>query len=175
MSKREQRGMVMKKKQEIEFRYYEVPEGELVLPLIGKSWIREYGNDTVARLHFHNLMEIGYCIDGHGEMTFADEILAYGPGTLTVIPPNFPHHTNSVPYTKSYWEYLFFDVPEVLRCFYPEDPLFIQKITEAVNRDARCLRVEENRQLAELVRMIMDECRDRKSFSGECIKGMLSE
>lgn len=45
----------MKKKQEIEFRYYEVPEGELVLPLIGKSWIREYGNDTVARLHVHNL------------------------------------------------------------------------------------------------------------------------
>lgn len=46
-----------KKRQEMEFRYYEIPHGEIVLALLGNSWIREYGND-IAKLHFHNLLEL---------------------------------------------------------------------------------------------------------------------
>ncbi len=34
--------------------------GEYVLALLGDNWIRDYGHDE-SNLHFHNLMEIGYC------------------------------------------------------------------------------------------------------------------
>lgn len=161
-----------KKKQEMEFRYYEVPQGEQVLSLLGESWIREYGND-IAKLHFHNLFEIGYCIDGDGEIVFGENTVAYEPGMLTMIPPNYPHTTNSRLNTKSYWEYLFFDPKEVLQDYYPGNPMFVQKILELLLKKEQYYRKGENEQLVALVRMIMEECRNRKKYSGECIRGLL--
>lgn len=84
--------MASKKKQELQLRFYEVPQGELVLPLIGPSWIRDYGHDT-PYFHFHNLMEIGYCIDGEGTVTLDGKDIPYETGMLTVIPRNYPHTT----------------------------------------------------------------------------------
>ena len=52
--------MGKKKKDTIELRFYEVPQNEYVLALLGEDWIRDYGHDEV-NLHFHNLMEIGFC------------------------------------------------------------------------------------------------------------------
>lgn len=161
-----------KKKQELEFHYYEIPHGELVLALLGKEWIREYGNG-VTKLHFHNLLEIGYCIDGDGELVLDDEVVPYGPGMLTVIPVNCPHTTNSRFHTKSYWEYLYLDPEKLLGEVYADNQRFAQKILELVNKEAYVYKPLENRQLVTLVRLIMDECRVKKSFSVESIRGML--
>ncbi len=164
--------MAVKKKQEMELRFYEVPQGELVLPLLGDSWIREYGND-MTKLHFHNLLEIGYCIDGEGEMVFMEEIVPYSPGMVTMIPKNYPHTTNSRLHTKSYWEYLFFDPDEILQSVYPNDALFCEKISKLVNESEQYYFGEENEELKKLILMIMEECRVRKNYSGECIRGLL--
>ena len=59
--------MAKKKKDSIEYRYYEIGQDEYVLALFGESWIRDYGRD-VDGFHFHNLMEIGVCHEGHGEI-----------------------------------------------------------------------------------------------------------
>ena len=60
-------GVIMgkKKKDTIELRFYEIPQNEYVLALLGENWIRDYGHDEV-HLHFHNLMEIGVCRNGTG-------------------------------------------------------------------------------------------------------------
>lgn len=163
--------MASKKKQEFEFRYYEVPQGELVMALLGPSWIREYGNDT-KMLHFHNLMEIGYCIYGDGELILDDTIIPYQDGTVSVIPGNCPHTTNSRLHTKSYWEYLFFDPKSVLEELYPDDPLFVNKIFQVVDK-ARYFSVGENKQLSQVIRLLLDECRERKNYSLESIRGLL--
>ncbi len=39
--------MGKKKKDTIELRFYEVPQGEYVLALLGDNWIRDYGHDEV--------------------------------------------------------------------------------------------------------------------------------
>lgn len=54
-----------RKKETIQLRYYELPEQEPVLALLGPEWMRSYG--TIPEdLHFHNLMEIGLCQWGGG-------------------------------------------------------------------------------------------------------------
>lgn len=58
--------MGKKKKDTIELRFYEIPQNEYVLALLGENWIRDYGHDEV-HLHFHNLMEIGVCQKRYGE------------------------------------------------------------------------------------------------------------
>ena len=47
--------MGKRKKDTMELRFYEVPQNEYVLALLGDSWIRDYGHDE-SNLHFHNLM-----------------------------------------------------------------------------------------------------------------------
>ena len=61
-----------KEKDTMELRFYEVPQGEYVLALLGDNWIRDYGHDE-SNLHFHNLMEIGYCKNGTGELILNEE------------------------------------------------------------------------------------------------------
>lgn len=164
--------MASKKKLEMELRFYEIPQGELVLPLLGSTWIREYGND-ISILHFHNLLEIGYCKDGEGTMVFDEVSVPYQPGMLTVIPKNFPHTTNSEMHTKSYWEYLFIDPEEILKEAYPDNEIFCEKISKLVNRNEQYFLQGENDELVKLVLLIMEECRERKDYSREYLKGLL--
>ena len=164
--------MASRKKQELQLRFYEVPQGELVLPLIGPSWIRDYGHDT-PYFHFHNLMEIGYCIDGRGRIILGENEIPYHPGMLTVIPKNCPHTTISERGAKSYWEYIFFEPEMILNDIYPNRRMFVKKIEKLVNSDGRYFEKEENEELVGIVRIIMEECRRRKRYSGECIRGLL--
>lgn len=164
--------MAARKKQEIEFRYYEVPEGEQVLALLGESWRRVYGDD-VSSLHFHNLLEIGFCLEGTGHLVLDERTVSYSPGSLTVIPQNFPHVTNSRMSSMSYWEYLFLDPEAILSMAYPEDGIFVHKLLDRINHDAICFDAGKNEELTALVRMAMEECRNRKSYSVEVLRGIL--
>ena len=86
--------MGKKKKDTIELRFYEVPQNEYVLALLGEDWIRDYGHDEV-NLHFHNLMEIGFCRNGTGELILNEKRYPYQPAMVSVIPYNYPHLTIS--------------------------------------------------------------------------------
>ena len=73
--------MGKKKKDTIELRFYEIPQNEYVLALLGENWIRDYGHDEV-HLHFHNLMEIGVCRNGTGKLILDEEQRPYQPAML---------------------------------------------------------------------------------------------
>ena len=57
----------MNGKKQVEFRYYDIPQGDIVLPLTGEGWNKEYGEGR-DKLHFHNYFEVGHCYAGEGEM-----------------------------------------------------------------------------------------------------------
>lgn len=156
----------------MEFRFYEVPQNERVLPLLGESWDREYGNDAPL-LHFHNLMEIGYCIRGEGLMILDGVSVPYGPGMLTVLPENYPHNTISKENTRSYWEYLFFSPKDILRENYPDDRFFVEQLEKQVNEGEQHYQKGQNEELVMLVKMIMGECSHRKKYADEMIRGLL--
>ena len=68
--------MGRKKRDKLEFRFYEIPQGESVLALYGEQWIGTYGHNDIC-MHFHNLLEIGYCHHGRGLLVL-DELQAPG-------------------------------------------------------------------------------------------------
>ncbi len=41
--------MARKKQEQLEFRYYEMPQGSYVLPLLGEHWRRVYGRGEIGR------------------------------------------------------------------------------------------------------------------------------
>ena len=163
--------MSKKKKETMELRYYDIPQKEYVLALLGENWIREYGNG-IKNLHFHNMVEIGYCRNGKGTMQFDDEVKPYAPAMLSIIPKNFPHTTNSEEGKKSYWEYLFFNPETILRNMYPEDELHQKKILSLINRRANFIHAQDNQQLVSIVLTIMEEMRSKKEFYVDTVNSL---
>lgn len=164
--------MGRKKKDTLEFRYYEVPQNEPLLALLGEEWIRIYGREKV-HLHFHNMMEIGVCRDGYGVMEFNETVIPYEPGMFTVIPKNYPHTTTSAEGEKSYWEYLFFDPEASLRQMYPNNGVLQTRLLERVNRSHIFESMDRSQNIGNLLWTIMEEMRKKEEFYRDSVEFML--
>ena len=166
--------MSSRKKREAEFQYYEIPHGERLLALPNQRVAWDYGNIQESdKRHFHNLLEIGCCISGSGRIFFQSHAIDYGPGMITVIPQNILHETVSRTHTGSRWDYFYINPGDLLREFYPDNPLFVKRILERVNSREQYYPEALHASLASLVRLINDGCKVRADYSGEYIRGLL--
>lgn len=111
--------LLMKDKKHVEFRYYDIPQGDIVLPLSGEAWNKEYGEGK-EKLHFHNYYEVGHCYSGEGEMILGEKELHFYPGCISLIPTKELHTTNTFG-KKAGWEWMYFDIHDVLKKLYPDD------------------------------------------------------
>lgn len=165
----------MKKKKTgmMELQFYEVPHNEYVLALLGEGWARVYGHDE-AGLHFHNLMEIGYCRYGSGELVLGEQSMPYHAEMLSIIPANYPHITISDNEAEpSFWEYIFLNPVQLVTELYPKNELYQCRILERLNHKALFMHEWENRSLVTLVKMIMEEMRKKKLNYTDSVKGLL--
>ena len=64
--------MPRRKKDKLEFRFYEIPHGESLIAFQGKAWTGPYGHMGIFTRHFHNLFEIGICRQGEGRLILGD-------------------------------------------------------------------------------------------------------
>lgn len=164
--------MAKKKKDTIELRFYEVPQNEYVLALLGDSWIREYG-DGRTNFHFHNLMEIGFCRNGTGELILNEDRYPYQPAMVSIIPRNYPHITISMAGEgPSFWEYLFLEPERIIAEMYPKNKVYQHETLEKINHRAVFLHEWENRNLTLIVKMIMEEMRSKRPYYADCVKGL---
>lgn len=153
--------MRKKKTETVEFRFYEVPQGENVLGLLGESWNRVYGHDE-QNLHFHNLMEIGFCRNGSGHLLLGDRDLTYRSGCITVIPENFPHTTISDGEKANFWEYLFFDPKVIVRKLYPDNTALQNSVIEKITRSPLVLEEMDAPALQRIINSVMEELRGKR-------------
>lgn len=105
--------MAKRKKENLEYRHYELSQDFPVMALWGDKWIQTY--EKFDCLHFHNHLEIGYCNWGEGDLYIENEIYRYKSGTITFIPQNIPHSTDSEKGTISSWEYIFVDIEHIFK------------------------------------------------------------
>lgn len=160
-----------KTKEKLEFRYYDIPREDFLITRQGDGWKRIYGSDEEV-LHFHDLMEIGICHAGKGELRLEHTVIPYREGMISVIPPNYPHTTYSMNGSENYWEYLFLDPAKILQVMYPEDILLQQKILERINRKIFLGPESEAPHLTAIIRRILEEMREQKDFYRECVRGL---
>lgn len=164
--------MSKKQRPKMEFRYYEIPAGSPVLALLGNKWKQNYGRD-IDYLHFHNAFEVGYCYHGDGFLTLDEQDLVYQGDMFTLIPKDYPHTTNSRGTKICYWEYLFFDAEKLLREAYKDNQYFAERMLQRINRNAHLIRVEDEPQMAALIRSIIENMRKKQEFYLEEAKGLM--
>ncbi|MCR5420465.1 MAG: AraC family transcriptional regulator [Lachnospiraceae bacterium] len=162
--------MAKKKERTVEFRFYEIPRQESALALIGEDWKRIYGVD-VDNLHFHNLLEIGYCYEGQGILGFENNRMKYETGTFTVIPANFPHTTISE--KEDTWEFLFVDVNQIISDIFPDEPAKQRDNLAYINSRMNILNMNIYPDTALIIRKIFNEYRYKNANYREMVKNLL--
>ena len=161
--------MAKKKKDTVEFRFYEIPQQEAALVLCGESWIRVYGHDEF-HLHFHNLMEIGICRQGLGDMYMDEEVLRYKDGDITLIPENYPHITISDGEEANYWEYIFIDVKSIVEELFPGNPVFQAEAVSSLSKRAIMTNDRENPVLNSHIDGVIREFVNKNPYYQKAIK-----
>lgn len=164
--------MGRKQKETVELRFYEIPQGEPVLALLGEEWNRVYGHDNFY-LHFHNLMEIGICRKGEGELIINEHTYIYRTNSVTLIPPNIPHTTISNGMTRNSWEFLYVDVNHVMEELYGDRIAQKNEAIELVRRSAHLLHGSEYPEIAEIVNAIIREEKKQSPYYRQVITSYL--
>lgn len=163
--------MGKKKMKKVEFRYYETPQNEAVLALMGDRWVRKYGWN-IDYLHFHNLLEIGYCYRGNGTLSLEEKDHRYETGTVTIIPKNLPHTTLSDEHDICYWEFLYIDVEQTISQFYKEETPFERELVQRINQKGLIIHEKKNPKLTALIKGIFDEMRNKKEFYKDSVRAL---
>ena len=156
----------------MEFRYYQMPAGSPILALLGQKWVQHYG-ENIDYLHFHNYLEIGFCYEGQGRMLLGEEEVRFSGREFSVIPPNYPHTTDSDLGTVSRWEYLFVDVEGFLRNFL-DTPVKADKVIQRIYSKALFLEENQSPSISAKILKIMNIMRDGEEFYLEEAKGILA-
>lgn len=96
------------------YRPYDFPASYPVLAFIGSYWKNTC--NVPEFLHFHNAIEVGYCLDGSGQIYWGEsDCFSCRSGDYCIIFPQVPHIVVNDSVINS-WEYL-----------YVEPKLFLQK------------------------------------------------
>lgn len=159
-----------KQKENVEFRFYEKPVKEPVLALQGKDWNRYYGGE-IDTVHFHNLMEIGYCLRGNGQMIIQKDRMEYQDGNFTVIPQNILHDTRS--YQIDQWQYLFFDVDELINSRYRDQPEKAERILRSIWKNGQMYHRDVDHALSEMILAVFEQIQRHESYYVETIQSLL--
>ena len=162
-----------KQKETIELRYYNIPDGSYVLPKIGEGWEQEYGLGMNGMLHFHNLLEIGYCYHGSGRLIIEDREYRYSDNMYTFIPKNVPHTTISDPGNICSWEYLFIDQERFIRDEFRSEYLSKDDTLRITSKRGTLKSMKNHPVMGNLIRNILRECHEPDVYSQESIKGYL--
>ena len=162
----------MSDKKHVEFRYYDIPHGDIVFPLTGSVWNKEYGEGK-EKLHFHNYYEVGHCYEGEGEMILGERELHFYPGCISLIPTKELHTTNTFG-KKAGWEWMYFDIHEVLKKLYPDDEILRENIGHELDRKGRLLTPDMNIQkMTFLVRGIFSEMQNKEYMYRDMVSHFL--
>lgn len=163
----------MEERKKVEYRYYDIPNGEIVLPLMGPKWNKVYGEGR-DKLHFHNYYEIGLCHEGQGEMILGDRQISFCPNCISIIPPSELHTTNTFGEIAR-WDWLYFDLPELLKELYPNDADIRDNIRIILYKRGDLLTPNrETQKLQFLIQGILSEMAQKEYMYQDMVKHLLT-
>lgn len=163
---------VMDEKKQVEFRYYDIPKGDIVFSLTGENWNKVYGEGK-EKLHFHNYYEVGICHVGEGEMTLGEQEFHFYPGCISIIPTTELHTTNTFG-KKAAWEWMYFDLHEALEELYPEDEILRENVRHMLQKEGKLLTPDQNiSKMSFVIKSIFSEMQQKEYMYRDMVNHFL--
>ena len=111
----------------------------------------------IAYLHYHNLFEFGYCVQGSGICKVGREEVPFQAGDVEIVYPYQLHLSRAHREGPCLWYWIFLDLPALLvDAGYPPLPLFADDRNSGMARSGLFSAAQYPR-LAQTVRRLMDE------------------
>lgn len=92
---------------------------------------------------------------------------------ISVIPPNYPHSTDSIPGSIITWEYLFIDIDKCLEPVYGNDKSRLNYMKKLITQKAHFIHAKEYPEIAAAFRIILHEMLVQKEYNTYIVKGMV--
>jgi len=119
MNKPSSSNMAVNSLRTLEFREYKLPEAFPLLVLSPGITTEGKLQPTLA-YHFHNCIEIGFCLENEHFLSFENKEYPLKPGDFFVLSPFSMHYVNHAePVSSSCCQYLYIQPEELLCDFYP--------------------------------------------------------
>lgn len=122
-------------------------------------------------LHFHNILEIGYCYQGSGLFFVDNNIIPFSKGDVSFILPDQPHIAQSPAENPSYWSFVSVDTD---RMFCDNAGYKAAAPIVYFRRSApSILSKSEHENVTEIVRLIIDEMEKQPTNYRLTVKNLL--
>lgn len=95
-----------------ECRNYPCDKNAMLVTMIDVPYYPPYMPDS---LHYHNCLEIGLCIAGHGSISLQDITMPYSPGSVIFVPRGVYHNQQNAGEPLTHWRYLIINEEVLLR------------------------------------------------------------
>lgn len=152
------------------YRPYDFPSGMPVLAFFGDYWKVDPGEPPF--LHFHNGIEIGYCMEGHCTLYRANEESSFiEKGDYCIIYPQVPHIIMSNDVARC-WEFLYVDPKRFLE-YGSEEGSQLWQIFFMPQRIPAFVRKDTSPDLYFLLSRIFREYHEKSSLYREASHGLL--
>ncbi|MBQ3016208.1 MAG: helix-turn-helix transcriptional regulator [Clostridia bacterium] len=76
----------------------------------------------IEKLHYHNMYEMGICVEGSGEFQINDRLYRFGKGDIVFVNHYTPHFSNSDHGYPAKWRVVFFDPIKLMQLAGMLDP-----------------------------------------------------
>ncbi len=130
------------------------------------------GDAPITRLHVHNCLEIGYCLNGTGIFVIEDKVLPFRGGDVSVIGNRELHLAQSARGTVSEWVWIMLD-PLQLAGATADDPLVLNANRLRGGRFRNLLSGPAHADTAALVRALIGELRKREEGYRTAVRGLV--
>lgn len=158
--------MSKQKRRPVDFRFYDMPDKDPILIFYGDKWKRVYGTGA-PNLHFHNVLEIGLCRQGRGEMVYDRETRPYREGDISILPRGTLHNTVNPDHSVSWWEYIFVDAHAYLAKAFPDNEHLAAVTEERIRRRHLLLHGAEHEELFRLADTVICESYNKNLYTQE--------
>lgn len=128
--------------------------------------------ERINYMHFHNCIEMAYCVSGSGRIYVEDESSDYDAGDVLLVLPYNAHITHTTD-NNNYVEYLYFDPSALLSKFYPDGLPCISLFESSSSNPCNVIRGNEHPHIAHRIVEILDELRQKRLNYQDCVKGLV--
>ena len=119
----------------------------------------------IEMLHYHNMYEMGICMEGRGEYQINDRVYQFKTGDIVFVNHFTPHNSNSANGYPARWTVVFFDPVKLMQFAGMLDP---DKALKTANLDISFSGVfspEENPELTRFVKNIITQTKIQDEYT----------
>ncbi len=114
-----------------ERRNFEIAGDSPLIDLLDRPWYPPYVYDCS---HYHNCMEIGMCVSGHGRVYVGKQEWLFSEGSIVVVAQGTRHSQQNEDYRMTHWLYLLVHEERLLRDTPPRNRPAVQRMLDRARR-----------------------------------------